>query len=138
MNPDAPTARKASAVGCRDEYMGWNAAQRTANLSLVVNNSRLLILPWVHAPDPASRILGTAARLVPKDWEFRYGCRPLLFETFVDKDRFHGTCCKAANWIEVGNTVGYSLHGKEARRNQPHRGVFLLPLHRRFRTVLCQ
>jgi hypothetical protein len=125
-------------VACRDDYIGWNDAQRTANLPLVVNNSRFLILPWVHVPNLASRILGAAARQVPGDWESRYGYRPVLLETFVERDRFHATCYRAANWIQVGNTVGYSLHGQKERNSQPARSVFLMPLHKRFRDVLCQ
>jgi hypothetical protein len=125
-------------VACRDDYIGWNDAQRIANLPLVVNNSRFLILPWVHVPNLASRILGAVARQVPSDWESRYGYRPVLLETFVERDRFHATCYKAANWIPVGNTVGYSLHGQKARKSQPARSVYLMPLHKRFRDALCQ
>ncbi|WP_281246614.1 Druantia anti-phage system protein DruA [Desulfacinum infernum] len=29
-----------------------------------------------------------------------------LLETFVEKDRFEGTCYKAANWLKVGLTKG--------------------------------
>lgn len=125
-------------VSCRDNYIGWNDEQRTANLPLVINNSRFLILPWIKVPNLASRILGAIARQAPRDWEARYGRRPVLLETFVEQDRFRGTCYKAANWIEVGTTVGYSLHGQAKRRRQATRAVFLQPLHKRFRDILCQ
>ncbi|WP_419640923.1 Druantia anti-phage system protein DruA [Thiolapillus sp.] len=36
----------------------------------------------------------------------KYGIRPVLLETFVDTERFTGTCYKAANWIYVGKTKG--------------------------------
>lgn len=124
-------------VACRDDYIGWSDAQRTANLPLVLNNSRFLILPWVQIPNLASRILGTIARQAAADWEGRYGRKPVLLETFVEQDRFRGTCYKAANWIEVGKTAGYSLYGFKKRREQPSRSVFLLPLNRRFRQILC-
>jgi hypothetical protein len=125
-------------VSSRDAFIGWNDVQRIANLPLVINNSRFLILPWIQVPNLASRILGMAARKVPRDWEARYGRKPVLLETFVERDRFRGTCYKAANWIEVGDTVGYSLHGYEKRRQQPIRSVFLFPLHRDFRIILCR
>jgi hypothetical protein len=125
-------------VSCRDDYIGWNDAQRIRNLQLVINNSRFLILPWIRIPNLASRILGAMARQAPRDWEAHYGRRPVLLETFVEQDRFCGTCYRAANWIEVGSTVGYSLHGHEKRRSQPSRAVFLLPLHRGFRRILCR
>jgi hypothetical protein len=125
-------------VSCRDDHIGWTDAQRTANLPLVLNNSRFLILPWVQIPNLASRILGAIARQAPLDWEARYCRKPVLLETFVEQDRFRGTCYKAANWIEVGKTAGYSLYGHKKRREQPARSVFLLPLDRRFRDILCQ
>jgi len=125
-------------VSSRDAFIGWNDVQRIANLPLVINNSRFLILPWVHVPNLASRILGMAARQAPRDWEARYGRKPVLLETFVERDRFRGTCYKAANWIEVGDTVGYSLYGHKKRRQQPLRSVFLFPLHRDFRKILCR
>lgn len=125
-------------VSCRDDYIGWTDAQRIANLPLVLNNSRFLILPWIRVPNLASRILGATVRLAARDWEVRYGPRPVLFETFVERDRFCGTCYKAANWIEVGSTAGYSLHGYSTRKAQPPRSVFLLPVHKRFRDILCQ
>lgn len=124
-------------VSSRDAYIGWNDAQRRTNLPLVLNNSRFLILPWIRVPNLASRILGMAARRVPGDWEARYGRRPLLLETFVERERFVGTCYKAANWVEVGMTAGYSLLGNDKRRAQPARSVFLLPLHKHFREILC-
>jgi hypothetical protein len=125
-------------VFCRDDYIGWTDRQRMANLALVLNNSRFLILPWVQIPNLASRILGAIVRQAPRDWEARYCRRPVLLETFVEQDRFRGTCYKAANWIEVGKTAGYSLYGYEKRRAQPSRSVFLLPLDKRFRDILCQ
>jgi len=125
-------------VSCRDNYIGWNDAQRVMNLPLVINNSRFLILPWVKVPNLASSILGTIGRRVGQDWETRYNSRPVLMESFVERDRFRGTCYKAANWVEVGTTVGYSLHGREKRRQQATKAVFLKPLQKNFRGILCQ
>ena len=88
----------------RDQWIGWNPAQKAQNLQLVVNNGRFLILPWVHVRGLASKILGQSARQLPADWEPRYGYRPLLLETLVDSHRFRGTCYRAANWIRVGQT----------------------------------
>jgi len=124
-------------VSCRDDYIGWNDEQRIANLPWIINNSRFLILPWIKVPNLASHILGAISRRAPQDWEARYGRRPVLLESFVECDRFAGTCYKASNWAEVGTTVGYSLHGHEIRRQQATKAVFLLPLHRKFREILC-
>ena len=79
---------------------------RKQNLHLVVNNSRFLVLPWVQSKNLASRILSLAGKRLPSDWQDRYHYRPVLLETFVEKERFEGTCYKAANWIYVGDTQG--------------------------------
>ncbi|MGA7878191.1 MAG: Druantia anti-phage system protein DruA, partial [Desulfoferrobacter sp.] len=91
-------------VSCRDDYIGWNDEQRIANLQWIINNSRFLILPWIKVPNLASHILGALSRRAPQDWEARYGRRPVLLESFVECERFAGTCYKAANWAEVGTT----------------------------------
>ncbi len=90
----------------RDGWIGWDPQTRAQNLRFVVNNTRFLILPWVQSRNLASKILSLCARQVPNDWEARYGYQPVLFETFVEKQRFRGTCYKAANWIHVGETTG--------------------------------
>lgn len=125
-------------VSCRDHFIGWNDEQRVANLPLVVNNSRFLILPWIRVPNLASRILGAMGRRVAEDWEGRYHLKPVLLESFVECDRFRGTCYKAANWQQVGTTVGYSLHGFEKRKSQAARAVYLRPLQKDFRDILCR
>lgn len=86
-------------VAPRDTFIGWTPEQRQENLHLVVNNARFLILPWVTSKCLASKLLAMVARCIPGDWQKRYGYRPVLLETFVEKQRFKGTCYKAANWI---------------------------------------
>ena len=88
----------------RDTFIGWDTQTRKKNLHLVVNNARFLIL--VKIQNLASRILSLAARRIAADWRIRYGFAPVLLETFVDTERFTGTCYKAANWVCVGDTQG--------------------------------
>jgi hypothetical protein len=113
----------------RDHYIGWSEGARRANLQRLVSNDRFLILPTVQVKHLASRVLALALSRLPQDWEQRYGIRPVMVETFVDSGRFAGTCYKAANWIEVGKTAG--------RRNGSAKKIFLYPLHRRWRQILC-
>lgn len=124
-------------VAPRDEHIGWTHAQRKANLPLVANNARFLILPWVQSRNLASRILSTVARRLPADWQERYGQEPVLLETFVEKQRFEGTCYKAANWVEVGQTQGRGKLDTEHKHDLPVKKIFLYPLQKTFRQTLC-
>jgi hypothetical protein len=124
-------------VAPRDRWIGWSAPQRIRNLPRVVNNARFLILPWICSRNLASRILSAVAKRLPQDWQIRYGYPPVLLETFVEQNRFLGTCYRAANWIHVGQTQG---RGKLDRYNQrllPVKEIFLFPLHPCFRQTLC-
>lgn len=122
----------------RDNYIGWSHDQRKKHLHLVVNNARFLILPWVRSKNLASMILAMAARRLPTDWESRYHYRPVLLETFVEKDRFAGTCYKAANWVYVGRTKGRGKLGPAGKQSVPIKDLWLYPLTRDFRSVLAQ
>ena len=123
-------------IAPRDQWIGWTSQQRQRNLHLVLNNARFLILPWVQLRNLASRILAAAAKQLPKDWEIQYGYRPLLLETFVERDRFPGTSYRAANWMYVGQTQGRGKLEKRNRRVTPIKNIFLYPLHKQFRTKL--
>ena len=98
----------------RDNFIGWMPSRGEERLHLVVNNARFLILPWIQSKHLASKLLGLVARGITNDWHDRYGYRPVLLETFVEKDRFLGTCYRAANWIFLGHTQG---RGKLDRTN---------------------
>ena len=113
----------------RDEWIGWSGEQRQRNLQGIVNNGRFLILPWVAVKGLASKILALSARQMPRDWETRYGCRPLLLETLVDAVRFRGTCYRAANWTHIGQTAG---RGRMDREHTAHgravKDIYVYPL----------
>lgn len=121
----------------RDRFIGWDATTRKKNLSLVTNNSRFLVLPWVRSKNLASRILALVCARLPEDWHQRYGYRPVLAETFVDKERFAGTCYKAANWRCVGETQGRGRMDRYNAWDQPVKTIWLYPLDRRYRELLC-
>lgn len=122
-------------LASRDEYIGWSHEVRKTNLHLIINNVRFLILPWIHSKNLASRILGGVTRRVALDWERRYRYRPLLLETFVQLDRHTGTSYRAANWIQVGTTDGYSLYSAK-KAEVAKKAIFLYPLHPNFRERL--
>lgn len=133
----------AAALHCaaRERWIGWHTLQRRQRLFLIVNNSRFLLLPdAAGTPHLASRVLGLSLRRLPGDWLARHGHAILLAETFVDPRRFAGTCYRAANWLEIGRTLGYGrtrggplgyvAHGHPKR-------VFVYPLRRDARQQLA-
>lgn len=123
-------------IGCRDKFIGWSQAQRTVNLPLMAYNSRFLILPWVRVPHLASHILGRMRRILPNDWQQIYNHPIYYLETFVDKQRFGGTCYKAANWIYLGDTTGRGKNDQTHRPNRSIKAVWGYPLDKMFRTYL--
>jgi len=59
-------------------------------------------------------------------------------ETFVDTEKFLGTCYKAANWIHLGETTGRGKLDKTNRVNRSIKAVYGYPLSKSFKEILCQ
>jgi Druantia protein DruA len=124
-------------VKARDAFIGWSAEQRQERLSLIINNSRFLILPHVRVPHLASHILGTILRRLRSDWQRKYYIAPCLAETFVERERFAGVCYRAANWLRVGQTCGRSRHDRDHTIQVPVKDIYLYPLCNHFKERLC-
>ncbi len=125
-------------LGCRDRFIGWSAQARRQNIRLIAYNLRFLILPWVEVPHLASHILGRMARVLTSDWPRVYQHPVYFLETFVDRERFPGTCYRAANWIVLGRTTGRGKADQTHRPNRSIKEVLGYPLCRGFRQRLCQ
>lgn len=121
----------------RDTWIGWNSEQRRHHLFLLTNNTRFLILPWVRAPHLASHLLSQVATRLSADWQHKYGHPIHLIETFVERDRFAGTCYRAAGWIEVGATTGRSRNQNQTSPKVPIKEIYLKPLTPDFRRRLA-
>jgi len=121
----------------RDNFIGWNSEQRKKCLHLIINNARFLILPWVKSKNLASKLLAMVAKRLPEDWNAHYGYQPVLLETFVESNRFHGTCYKAANWIYIGQTKGRGKLDVHNNAPLPQKAIWLYPLIPTFREILC-
>ena len=107
-------------LGSRDRFIGWDQHARRHNIALLAYNTRFLILPWVTVAHLASHILGRMARMLSADWQRLYA-HPIYFvETFIDPQRFRGTCYRAANWSVMGETTG---RGKADRTHQANRSI---------------
>ena len=122
----------------RDRFIGWDEATRRENLSGLTNNTRFLILPWIRVKNLASYVLGRVARRIAEDWQSKYGHAVLALETFVQRDRFAGTCYQAANWRKAGQTTG------RTRNDIANKGplssvkdVYVYGLRQGFRRDLC-
>jgi hypothetical protein len=124
-------------MGPRDRFIGWTPAVRRRNLQLLAYNSRFLILPWVRVRHLASHILGQMARRLSADWQAVYGHPIYYLETFVDRERFAGSCYRAANWCCLGQTTGRGIKDKAHKVTLSIKDVLGYPLRRDFRRCLC-
>ena len=71
-------------------------------------------------PHLASHLLGRIAKRLSVDWQAVYA-HPIYFvETFIDPQRFRGTCYRAANWTLLGHTTG---RGKDAPTRAANRSI---------------
>ena len=120
----------------RDRFIGWPDPTRQRHLDRIVNNTRLLVLPWVRLPNLVSHLFKRLARQLPEDWHNRYRVTPVLIETFVETPRFTGTVYKASGWIHVGTTQG---RGRQDTRRQyplPKKHIWLKPLRKNWQRLL--
>jgi len=125
-------------LAARDHFLGWEHSDlgKQEALKLILNNLRFLILPWVRCANLASQVLSRCARQLPRDFSARYGYAPVLLETFVEQERFLGSCYRAANWFCVGQTRGRGKRDRFHRANLALKEVWLYPLRRDFRQHL--
>jgi hypothetical protein len=118
------------AIDCRDTFLGWSPEARERNRHLLAYNSRFLILPWVTVPHLASHLLGRIAKSISEDWQRLYHHPILWLETFVDTDRFAGTCYRAANWTLLGLTSGRGKYNKTQKQLTSIKAMYGYPLTR--------
>jgi hypothetical protein len=105
---------------------------------MIIYNSRFLLLPWVRINHLASHLLAKMARRISRDWQEFYGHPAHFLETFVDTERFKGTCYRASNWIHMGQTTGRGIHNKTHKPTRSVKDVWGYALDARFREKLCR
>jgi hypothetical protein len=119
----------------RDQWIGWSTVARLGHLREVVGLSRLLIRREVRCANLVSKVLSLVLARLPGDWQDRYGLRPLLVETYVDRSKFTGLSLSVSNWLRVGVSRGRGRLGpKEACKSL--KDVWLYPLARQARQKL--
>jgi len=128
--------RAALKVGVRDSFIGYDEDGKKAFLKNIVNNNRFLILPWVKIKNLASYLLSQTLKRLKTDWVKMYGTHPLLVETFVDSTKYKGTCYKAANWIYLGETKGFSKEGNTFVYHGNKKAVYLYILNKNYKSLI--
>ena len=123
-------------LAVRDEFIGWSEDERKANLAHVLNNNRFLILPWVSIKNLASHILSWSIRRLKVDWFHMYNKEPFVLETFVDQEKYRGTCYKAANWKYVGESGGFEKIGKTYTYHGNKKAVYLYVIEKNFKKII--
>jgi hypothetical protein len=125
-------------LGSRDRFIGWDKHARLKNVRLLAYNTRFLMLPWVRVPHLASHILGCMARRLSADWQALYAHPIYFIETFIDPQRFRGTCYRAANWKVLGETTGRGKDDQAHKANRSIKQVLGYALVKDFRQRLSQ
>ena len=122
----------------RDSFVGTPRQAYAHNLHLIAYNSRYLIAPWVKVPHLASHLLARIARRISADWQQLYEHPIWLLESFVDIERFKGTCYRAANWQCLGPSRGRGTKSTTKQKNTSIKELWVYPLGRNFRQqLLC-
>lgn len=119
----------------RDRWIGWSEPARRANLQRVVSNSRFLLVPRIQ--NLASHVLSKTTARLAEDFQSRYGIRPVLVESFVDRSCFDGACYRASNWTPVGWSAGRGRQDRHHEKARSKKEVFLFPLEEDYRQTLC-
>jgi hypothetical protein len=124
------------AVQSREQYIGWPKSVKNRRLHYIANNTRYLILPWVTVKCLASKVMALNIKRISDDWNRVYHFPLYLLETFVEQDRFKGTCYQASNWVRVGETKGTSKKGHKHLKHDKIKDVYVYPLHKHFKKLL--
>jgi hypothetical protein len=105
----------------RDQWLHWVGGQVAQRRHLIAQNSRFLVLAapgkW---PNLASRVLKLTCARLSEDWRQQFGYPVVAVETFVDPQRFRGTCYKAAGWEVLGPTQGHERNWQDFYTDTKH------------------
>jgi hypothetical protein len=129
-------AAPALQLSARDQWIGWNQEERQAQLHTIVGMSRFLIRPSVNCKNLASKVLSMSMATIADDFDQQYGYRPLLIESFVDTERYSGTCYQATNWLSIGKTKGRGRQDRHSESALSQKTIVMYPLESQFRKQL--
>jgi hypothetical protein len=121
---------------CRDQWIGWSLQARQQNRGKVMGLSRFLIRPGLRIPNLASRCYGLVLRQVATDWQTRYGVKPVLVETYVDRTHHQGVSLAAANWRRLGQSKGRGRDDRQRQKSKSLKDVWVYELEDKARPQL--
>ena len=85
-----------------------------------------------------SHLLHLVTARLSADWRSKYGHPIELVETFVERERFEGTCYQAAGWFHAGATTGRSRNDRRGTLSVPIKEIYLKALSPDFRRRLAR
>jgi hypothetical protein len=121
---------------CRDQWIGWSVKARAQNRGLVIGLSRFLIRPGISRPNLASQCYGLVLPQVAIDWEQRYGIKPVLVETYVDRTSHQGKSLSASNWRRLGESKGRGRDDPRREQSKSPKDVWVYELNPQARSLL--
>lgn len=130
------SASAAWALSPRDQWIGWKREHREKFLHLILSNDRFLIFPWVKVTNLASHSLSLATKQIKDDWLELYKYSPVLIETFVDTNKYPGTCYAAANWQHLGQTKGRGCFDPKHEYKETVKEIYVYPLESNWQETL--
>ncbi len=129
-------AAAALSLAPRDHWIGWDAARREAQLHRIVGLNRFLIRPGVRCRHLASHVLGRVLRRLGADFEARYGYRPYLVETFVERPAYSGVSLRASNWRYLGESAGRGRQDRGHAARETTKAIYVYALEADWRERL--
>jgi uncharacterized protein DUF4338/transposase-like protein/transposase Tn5 family protein len=121
---------------CRDQWIGWNSKARGQNRQRVIGLSRFLIRRGLSCHTLASRCYGLVLKQVAEDWLERYGIKPVLVETYVDRLHHQGRSLAAANWRRLGESKGRGRDDQRRQKSKSPKDVWVYELDKKARLLL--
>ena len=122
----------------RDQFIGWSGEQCRRRRALLVNNSRLLVMPDCHYANLISRFMKLMLQRLSADWQKRWGHALALVETFVDPRYYTGTAYKVSGWCHLGKSAGWKRDAEDFyEKNDAPKQIWVRELVKKARVKLC-
>lgn len=108
-------------IKVRDRWLHWPPQEVPQRRHLLAQNARFLVRAAAGRwPNLASAVLRRTLARLSEDWQEQFGHPVLAVETFVDPQRFRGTCYRSAGWQRLGSTHGSQRDGQDFYTDTEH------------------